>query len=106
VLGPGQARCPDVEIDRVCAGDAVSHLLNGASAGALIVTHLTGQTLIRAVALLDAPAICLVNGADPGPAMVEMAATNGTTLMVSPVDLFETCGRLYVCFHGDSLADT
>ena len=98
-ITPGGA--DNVEVDRVCAGDNISHLLAGASAGTLAVTHMTGTPLIRAAGLMDVPAICLLNGVVADPEVVRMAARTGTVLMVSPVGMFETCGRLYQCLRGD-----
>ena len=103
-LAPGGPS--DTEIDRVCAGDNISHLLNQASENTLVVTHLTGHSLVRAVSLVDAPAICLLNGATPEADVVQAAQSHGTALIVSPVGMFETCGRLYQCLHCSSQAGT
>jgi len=43
------------------------------------------------------PAICLLSGALPPSELVEAAERQGTALLVSPVGMFETCGRLYPC---------
>ena len=37
----------------------------------------------------------------PHAELVQTAADSGTALMVSPVGMFQTCGRLYQCLHGD-----
>ncbi len=84
-------------VERVYAGDRMSDLLNHAGATTLVVTNLATAQLIRAAALMDASAVCLLNGVVPGPELVGAAASSGTVLLVSPFDLFETCGRLYEC---------
>jgi hypothetical protein len=96
VVVPGRAA--DVRIDRIYAGDRISDLLTHASPTTLVVTNLTGAQLIRAAELMDVPGLCLV--ADPSPETEVLAAAraHGLCLMVSPVDLFETCGRLYRCW--------
>jgi len=93
--GPAAARC----IERVYAGDRMSDLISHASETTLVVTNLATSQLVRAAALMDLSGLCLVNGVAPEPALVAVAAANGTALMVSPFDLFETCGRLYECLR-------
>jgi len=44
---------------------------------------------------MDVPAICFVNGVSPEPEIVAKADGTGTTLMVSPIGVFETCGLIY-----------
>jgi len=89
-----------VEVERVYAGDKVSDLLNESSDHTLLVTSLVGPQLSRLTQLMDVPAVCLVKAAVPEAAMLAEADDNGTVVMVSPVDMFETCGRLYCCLDG------
>ncbi len=86
-------------IDRVFAGDRISDLLNQSHDKALLVSNLVGPQLVRVAELMDVPAICLVNGALPEPAVIQAAREHGTALLVSPVDMFQTCGRLYLCLR-------
>jgi hypothetical protein len=51
--------------------------------------------MIRLAELMDVPGICFVNGVRPEPEIVAKAETNGTTLMISPIGVFETCGLIY-----------
>ncbi len=92
---------PDAQrvVERVYAGDRMSDLLNHASATTLVVTNLATAQLVKAAALMDATAVCLVNGVVPDPAVLNAAAASGLALIVSPFDLFETCGRLYECLR-------
>jgi len=91
-------------IERVYAGDRMSDLLNHASPTTLIATNLATAQLVRAVALLDGSAVCLLNAIVPGPELLRAAANSGTVLMVSPFDMFETCGRLYDCLRRERSA--
>jgi hypothetical protein len=93
-----RGRAADVPIDRIYAGDRISDLLNQASESTLVVTNLAGPQLVRAAELMDVPAICLVGGRAPQAEMLAAAGAHGVLLMVSPADLFETCGRLYRCW--------
>jgi len=95
LLHPGLATRP---IERVYAGDRMSDLLNHASDTTLVVTNLATSQLVRAAALMDLAGLCLVNDVAPEAALLEAAASSRTALMVSPLDLFATCGRLYECF--------
>ena len=90
----------DAEIKRIYAGDRISDLLSQGDTETLLVTNLTGVHIPRAAKLMDVPAVCLLNGISPEPALTTAAETNGMVLLVSPYDMFETCGRLYGCFAG------
>jgi hypothetical protein len=87
------------DIAHVFAGDRISDLLNEASSGTLLVTSLTGPQLLRLAELMDVPGICLVNGKQPDAQIVQAANRQGTVLMVSPLGMFETCGRLHRCLQ-------
>jgi len=86
-------------VERVYAGDRISDMLEQASDTTLVVTNLMGASLLRVAQLMDIPAVCLVNGKEPDPAMKEAAERQGTALLVSPFDMFETCGRLYAALR-------
>jgi len=83
------------EIARIYAGDRVSDLLDQASDKTLLVTNLMSLQLLRLAELMDVPAVCFVNGVAPEPAVITKADATGTTLMVSPIGVFETCGLIY-----------
>jgi len=93
-------KASEVDIQRIYAGDTISEILNAASNTTLLVTNMSHNLLPRIAQLMDVPAICLVNGAVPGSDTLTLAEQRGTILVISPVDLFETCGRLYLCFDG------
>jgi predicted transcriptional regulator len=88
---------PKVDIERIYAGDRISDLLNQANQNTLLVSNLASQQLLRMVHLMEAAGLCLVNGMHPDDEMIELANQNNTTLIVSPYDMFETCGRIYRC---------
>lgn len=83
------------EVTRIYAGDRVSDLLNEASDKTLLVTNLANLQMLRVAELMEVPGICFVDGVDPGPDIVDLAAEDGTLLMVSPLGVFETCGLIY-----------
>jgi len=98
VLTPPRRRA-GVEVTRVYAGDIISDLLREASETTLLVTHLASPQLLRVAELMDLAGICFVQGREPTPEIVAAAAERGIVLMVSPLDLFETCGALHACTH-------
>ena len=87
--------------DQVYAGDRISDLLNAAGDHALLVSNLASTHLVRVAELMDVPGLCLVGGQVPEPAMIQAAREHGTTLIVSPAGLFETCGRIYKCLAAE-----
>ncbi len=91
-----------IESDQVYAGDRISDLLNAAGENTLLVSNLASTHITRVAELMDLPGICLVNRQQPDPAMIETAREHGTLLMVSPVGLFETCGRIYRSLSSES----
>ncbi|MCL5733976.1 MAG: redox-sensing transcriptional repressor Rex [Actinobacteria bacterium] len=82
-------------VDKIYAGDRVSDLLQEASDRTLLVTKLANLQIVRVAELIDVPGICFVDGTNPSPEIVDMAQNNGTLLMVSPLGIFETCGRIF-----------
>ena len=102
-------------IQHVYAGDRISDLLNHAGRGTLLVSHLPAIQVIRLAELMDLPAVCVVGGgratagspcqgASPEPEAVAAAQRHGTSLLVSPAELLETCGRIYECLCQERLA--
>jgi hypothetical protein len=94
-----------VDLDQVYAGDRISDLLNAAGENILLVSNLASAHLTRVAELMDLPGLCLVNRQQPDAAMLEAARTHGTLLMVSPVSLFETCGRIFKSLSTESRPD-
>jgi redox-sensing transcriptional repressor len=91
------------EVTRIYAGDRVSDLLSEASDKTLLVTNLANLQMVKVAELMEVPGICFVDGVDPGPEIVELAAEDGTLLMVSPLGVFETCGLIYRLLSPETL---
>lgn len=94
-----------VGVDQVYAADRISDLLNAAGEHALLISNLASGQLLRVAELMDIPGICFVNAEEPDATLITAAEKHGTVLMVSPVGLFETCGRVYACLHGERTSD-
>ncbi|MCG3136551.1 MAG: hypothetical protein HJJLKODD_00385 [Phycisphaerae bacterium] len=80
---------------QVFAGDRISDLLQHSSEGTLLITNLLGSHLLRLVELVDVSAICLLNRQPTPVELLPSAEKNRTWIVVSPLGLFETCGRIY-----------
>lgn len=93
-LTPGK---PGVEIMRFYVSEKMSDLLNKASGDTLLVSHIKNPQLLRVSELFEVPAICLLNDIEPDAAMLDVAAENGTALIVSPLGLDEARKRLTQC---------
>jgi len=87
--------------DRFYAGDRISDLLNHASDRTLLVTNLASLQLVRSADLMDVPGVCVAGAAPPDAGTLAAAEAHGLFLLLSPYDLFETCGRLYACRDGE-----
>lgn len=83
------------EVEHVYAGDRVSDLLNHASGSTMLVSNLTSGQLIRIAELMEVAGVCLVNGHRPCEEDLKAMLEHGVAVIVSPVGLFETCGRIY-----------
>jgi hypothetical protein len=82
-------------VARVYAGVTMSDLIAHASSDTLIVTSLNNAQLARMAELMDVPGICLVNGAAPGPELLDAARRSGTAILVSPAGLEATRRALH-----------
>lgn len=87
------------DIRHIYAGDRMSDLLGAVGGETLLVTHIANQGLLRLIELMDAAALCFVNGVYPDDILVEAAGDSGTALLVSPYDMYETCGRIYLLLN-------
>jgi len=83
-----------IRIARIYAADTMSDLIAHASSDTLIVTSLNNAQLVRIAELMDAPAICLAGGADPGQELLAAARGAGKVIIVSPLNPAEIRSRL------------
>jgi hypothetical protein len=77
------------------ASDLMSDVLTLNGAGSLLLTGLTNAQVIRVAEMSDFVAVCFVRGKQPRPETVQLAEERGIPLLVTPLSMFECCGRLY-----------
>ena len=88
--------CDDREVRSCHASDLLSDVLTFRGPGSLLLTGLTNAQVIRTAEMSDFAAICFVRGKKPQPDTVQLAEEKGIPLFVTPLSMFESCGRLFV----------
>jgi len=87
--------CGDREVRSCHASDLLSDVLTFRGPGSLLLTGLTNAQVIRTAEISDFVAICFVRGKKPQPETVQLAEEKGIPLFVTPLSMFEACGRLF-----------
>jgi predicted transcriptional regulator len=86
------------------ASDLMSDVLTLGGVGSLLLTGLTNAQVVRGAEVSDFAAVCFVRGKTLRPEVVQLAKEKEIPLLVTPLSMFESCGRLYAKgLHG---ADT
>ena len=83
------------EISMACGCDLMSDVLSFAKSDSLLLTGLTNPQVVRTAEMADLQAICFVRGKQPDKDTIEMAEAKDIPLLVTPIPMFESCGRLY-----------
>ena len=84
-----------MEIKIGCGCDLMSDVLAFVKPGSLLLTGLTNPQSVRTAEMSDIKAICFVRGKKPGRDTIELAKKNSIPLILTPLPLFEACGKLY-----------
>jgi hypothetical protein len=90
-----EVELPQEDIEMACGSDLMSDVLSFVKSGALLLTGLTNPQVIRTAEMADLKPICFVRGKKPTQETVEMAESKDIPLLVTPMPMFESCGRLY-----------
>ncbi|NIU10009.1 MAG: hypothetical protein GWN81_14390 [Phycisphaerae bacterium] len=83
------------EISMACGSDLMSDVLSYTKSESLLLTGLTNPQVVRTAEMADLQAICFVRGKKPEEETIEMAKAKDIPLLVTPMPMFESCGRLY-----------
>ncbi|MGB5983777.1 MAG: DRTGG domain-containing protein [Desulfobacterales bacterium] len=78
------------------AADLMDDVLAAAAKGALLLTGLTTEQMLRTAKVAGVNAILFVRGKRPAPNIVEMAMGFQMPLLLTEYSLFVACGRLYM----------
>lgn len=83
------------EVSSCHGSDLISDMLSFRGSASLLLTGLTNAQVIRTAEILDFVAICFVRGKEPQPETVTLAKEKDVPLLVSPLSMYESCGRLH-----------
>jgi hypothetical protein len=85
----------DLEIKSACGADLMSDVMAFVKEKVVLLTGLITTQTIRTADLMDIRVVILVRGKIPTSEMIQMAETNGMTLLSTKNTMFIACGRLY-----------
>jgi predicted transcriptional regulator len=83
------------DVEMACGCDLMSDVLSFVKSEAILLTGLTNPQVVRTAEMADLKAICFVRGKKPDKETIEMAESKDIPLLVTPLPMFESCGRLY-----------
>ena len=85
----------DREVLSCHASDLMSDVLTDSGVGSVLLTGLTSTQVVRVAVVSDFAAICFVRGKKPQPEAAKLAEESQVPLLVTPLSMYESCGRLY-----------
>lgn len=83
------------DIKMAFGSDLISDILAFVKSGSLLLTGLTNPQVVRTADIVDLMAICFVRGKKPDRITIKMAKSKNIPLLVTPLLMFESCGRLH-----------
>ena len=86
----------DREITGGGAADLMEDILSAAAKGAVLLTGLTTDHVIRTARVADVGAIVFVRGKRPEDRILELAKSADIPVLLTEDSLFVACGRLYM----------
>ena len=78
------------------AADLMEDILSAAARGAVLLTGLTTDHVIRTAKIAEVGAIVFVRGKRPEKSVVELANAFNLPILLTEDSLFVACGRLYM----------
>ncbi|MHC4507949.1 MAG: DRTGG domain-containing protein [Planctomycetota bacterium] len=85
----------ETDVEMVCGSDLMSDVLSFMKSESLLLTGLTNPQVVRTAEMADLTAVCFVRGKKPNQETIEMAESKNIPLLMTPLPMFESCGRLY-----------
>lgn len=76
--------------------DLMEDVLSAVAEGAVLLTGLTNEQVLRTARIAGVAAIVVVRGKRPDPKMLEAAVTYAIPVLRTRFSLFVACGRLYM----------
>lgn len=91
----GQDRM-DMNIVGGGGADLMEDVLSAVAKGAVLLTGLTTEQVLRTATIAGVAAIIIVRGKKPDTKMLEAAVSSGIPILRTRYSLFVACGRLYM----------
>ncbi len=85
----------NVTVDRGCSSDLMSDVLAFSTPGALLITGLVNDAVIRTAEIATIKAIVFVRGKRPKKETIVLAEEKKIPLLATNLTMFEASGRLY-----------
>src|SRR5690554_7035507 len=85
----------EFEVRTACGCDLMSDVLAFSQEKTMLLTGLTNPHVIRTAEMTDLRFIIFVRGKRPPQETIDLAKEKGINLYLSPLSMFECCGRLY-----------
>jgi predicted transcriptional regulator len=86
----------DQEVIGAGGADLMEDILAAVAKGAVLLTGLTSEDVIRTAKIAGVAAVVFVRGKRPKESTVELARSYGLPLLQTEDSLFVACGRLYM----------
>ncbi|MFO7667241.1 MAG: hypothetical protein R6V76_11510 [Desulfobacterales bacterium] len=83
------------EFDKCGASDLMSDILAGLSEKCVLLTGLTTVQAVRTAVVAGVGAIVFVRNKIPPQAVIDLARSEGMPLLITPLSMFLSCGRLH-----------
>ncbi len=92
--------CGDEHLDRIVVGgggaDLMDDVLAAVAEGAVLLTGLTTEQVLRTAKIAGVSAIVFVRGKKPEASEISLAKAYAIPLLLTRYSLFVACGRLYM----------
>jgi hypothetical protein len=86
---------PDIDIQYAYASDLMSDILVAVQRGALLLTGLTNNQVIRTGKIAAGGAIVFVRGKKPSTETIKLAEQYNIPIMTTELSMFDACGILF-----------
>jgi predicted transcriptional regulator len=89
------AELDSIVVEIGCGADLMSDVLAFGKGGALMLTGLANEQVVRTAEMAEMAAICFVRGKQPTGGAIELAREHCLPLLATDLPMFESCGRLH-----------
>jgi len=86
----------DQEVIGAGGADLMEDILAAVARGAVLLTGLTSDDVVRTAKIAGVSAVVFVRGKRPGPNTLELARSFDLPILLTEDSLFVACGRLYM----------